>query len=108
MKKALISQNYEGKSSNESLKERKKAIDFLREQGFEPVFASSYDELNEMKRLNSSPECQNPALYYLSKRLELMSECSAVYFCKGWEYDTQCRMEHEASLMYGLRTLYAD
>lgn len=108
MKKALISQKYEGKSSEDVIKERKQAMEALREQGFEPVFGNFYDEFNEMKRKNPNPKCQHPELHYLSERLKIMSECSAVYFCKGWEYDYQCRMEHEASLMYGLRTLYAD
>ena len=106
MKKALISQKFNDLSNDEILEERKKAVKFLKEEGYQPVYESFYDELNELKRMQYSDH-RKPELYYLSFRLKIMADCDAVYFCNGWEYDIECRMEHEASIMYGLRTLYA-
>lgn len=47
----------------------------------------------------------NESLWYLAKSLEIMSECDAVYFCKGWKNARECRIEHEAAKAYGLKLI---
>lgn len=46
------------------------------------------------------------SLCVLAESLKFMSHCSAVYFCKGWENEKRCKMEHEAAIRYGLRVIY--
>ena len=43
---------------------------------------------------------------FLAKSLEYMSECSTVYFAKGWENARGCKIEHEVALQYGLEIIY--
>ena len=47
-------------------------------------------------------------VWYLSKSLEIMAECNAVYFCKGWENARGCKIEHEVAKNYGLEIIYEE
>jgi hypothetical protein len=35
-----------------------------------------------------------------------MSECTTVYFAKGWENARGCKIEHEVALQYGMEIIY--
>ena len=45
-------------------------------------------------------------LYVFAKKLEAMSKSDAVYFGKGWEYDSTTALEHEIAKAYGLKIEY--
>lgn len=50
---------------------------------------------------------RNMPLLCLSKTLETMSGCDAVFFSKGWEHAGGCCIEHDAAVNYGLEVIYA-
>lgn len=60
------------------------------------------DEAMDQRGVKNRPLC------FLAKSLEAMSECTTVYFCKGWEQTRGCRMEHDAAVAYGMEILYED
>lgn len=95
----LISQPMAGKTQQEIVETRERAIRTLRESGYEII-----DSLFGFMKMSS--EVINVPLYYLAKSLELMSRCDTVYFCRGWEEARGCRIEHEAAREYGLKIIY--
>lgn len=81
MKKAMISMPMAGRTSEEIVAARNKAIHVL--EGYGP-------------------------LCFLAKSLEEMSKCHCAYFCKGWDADhvRGCKIEHDAAKAYGLEIVY--
>lgn len=55
---------------------------------------------------NSPPGIQNRGLYYLGMSIMAMSECEAVFFCRGWDKAKGCRIEYEAARVYGLKCIF--
>lgn len=105
LKKAMISQPMAGKSEEEIVATREKAIKTLKEKGFEIVNTLFTDEWYPKEKMTERGVVQIP-LCFLAKSLENMSLCHAVYFCKGWENARGCRIEHEAAKAYGLEIVY--
>lgn len=106
MKKAMISQRYSGRSKEEIMAERDEAVKKLESLGYEAVNVFFTDEWNKFEALKKYGEKKNVPLFFYSLRMEALSNCDAIYFCKGWEYDCNCKMDHEAALIYGIRVLY--
>ena len=104
--KAMISQRMRGKSDEEIIKTRKKAVAYLESQGYEVVNTYFTDDIEGSAGVTEHFGIVNMPLYYLAKSLEVMSQCDAVYFCKGWEKATGCMIEHIAANMYGLKVFY--
>lgn len=103
--KAMISQPMAGKTNEEIQMTKVKAAKDLEDMGYEVVdtlFSGDWCNQESLKRLGIA----NIPLWFLSKSLEKMSECDAVYFCKGWANARGCRLEHEAALRYDLRCIH--
>ncbi len=98
MKKAMICQPMSGKTEEEIFEERKQAVSFLRNKGYE--IADTF--INDHR----FDESNNPPLAYLAESLKLMAEVDAVYFVKGWEKKRGCRIEHEAAVEYLIDIFY--
>lgn len=107
MKKAMLSQPMAGKTNEEIVATREKAIRLLEENGYEIVNTLFTDEWYSKEAMTERGVVQIP-LCFLAKSLENMSLCHTVYFCKGWENARGCRIEHEAAVAYGLETLYEE
>jgi len=107
MKKAMLSQPMAGKSEEEIVATREKAIKTLEEKGYEIVNTLFTDEWYNKEQMAARGIVQIP-LCFLAKSLENMSLCHAAYFCKGWENARGCRIEHTAAIAYGLEVLYED
>ena len=107
MKKAMLSQPMAGKTQEEIVATREKAIDALKEHGYEIVNTLFTDEWYSHKSMDERGVVQIP-LCFLAKSLENMSLCHAVYFCHGWEKARGCRIEHEAAVAYGLTIIYEE
>ena len=107
MKKAMLSQPMAGKSDEEIVFTRNKAIEALQERGFEIVNTLFADEWYSKGNMEARGVVQIP-LYSLAKSLENMSLCHAAYFCEGWENARGCKIEHEAAKAYGLEIIYED
>ena len=107
MKKAMISQPMGGKTEDEIVATREKAISALEEKGYEVVNTLFTDEWYSKEKMEERGVVQIP-LCFLAKSLENMSLCHTAYFCKGWENARGCRIEHEAAKAYGLEILYEE
>ena len=104
-KKVMLSQPMNGKSEEEIIATREKAIKFLEEKGYEVVNTLFTDEWYNSENMKARGVVQIP-LCFLAKSLENMSLCHAVYFCKGWSDARGCLIEHIAALAYGLEIIY--
>lgn len=106
-KKAMLSQPMAGKSDEEIIATREKAIKVLEEKGYEVVNTLFTDEWYSTENMEARGVVQIP-LCFLAKSLENMSLCHAVYFCEGWENARGCRIEHSAAFAYGLESMYEE
>lgn len=107
MKKAMLSQPMAGKSEEEIVETRSRAIAALEARGYKIVNTLFTDEWYSRENMEARGVVQIP-LCFLAKSLENMSLCHAAYFCKGWEQARGCRIEHEAAVAYGLTILYEE
>jgi len=107
MKKAMLSQPMAGKTEEEIIATRERAIKTLTEKGYEIVNTLFTDEWYSKEKMLERGVVQIP-LCFLAKSLENMSLCHAAYFCKGWENARGCRIEHEAAKAYGLEIIYEE
>ena len=107
MKKAMLSQPMAGKTEEEIVATREKAISALKARGFEIVNTLFTDEWYSKESMTARGVVQIP-LCFLAKSLENMSLCHAAYFCKGWEKARGCRIEHEVAKAYGLEIIYEE
>lgn len=105
--KAMLSQPMAGKTDEEIIATREKAIKALEAQGYEIVNTLFTDEWYNHENMEKRGVVQIP-LCFLAKSLENMSLCHAAYFCKGWEQARGCRLEHDAAVAYGLTVIYEE
>ena len=105
--KAMLSQPMAGKTQEEIVATREKAIAALEAKGYTVINTLFTDERYSKEALESRGVVQIP-LCFLAKSLENMSLCHAAYFCKGWEQARGCRIEHEAAKAYGLEIIYEE
>lgn len=102
MKKLFISQPMGGKTDEEILAVREKAI------------ASAERELGEKVEVIDSffkgmhTEEKNRPLFMLGKSLELLAQADVVYFAKGWEEARGCRIENTCAIEYGIDLVIED
>lgn len=106
-KKAMISQPMGGKTEEEIKATRERAMDDLQKLGFTVVDTLFTDEWYSEEAPKAGEVIQRP-LFFLAKSLEKMSQCDAVYFCRGWEHARGCGIEREAALAYGLEVIYEE
>lgn len=95
MKKLFISQPMNGKTNEQILEERQKAI-------------SSFDDEIEVidSFFKDAPHDATP-LWYLGESIKLLGDADVVYFCKDWEKYRGCTIEHECAVLYGKEIVYA-
>ena len=105
LKKAMLSQPMGGKTQEEIIAMRERAILKLEKRGYKVVNTLFTDEWYSNEKMKERGVVQIP-LCFLAKSLENMSLCHAAYFCKGWENARGCRVEHEAAVAYGLDIIY--
>lgn len=103
----MLSQPMAGKTDEEIIATREKAIQVLESKGYELVNTLFTDEWYNKENMEKRGVVQIP-LCFLAKSLDHMSLCDAVYFCKGWENARGCRIEHEAAKAYGLEIIYEE
>lgn len=105
--KAMLSQPMAGKTDEEIVATREKAIKVLEGKGYEIVNTLFTDEWYSNESMKERGVVQIP-LCFLAKSLENMSLCHAAYFCKGWENARGCKIEHDAAVAYGLDIIYEE
>lgn len=94
MKKLFISQPMKGKSDEDILAERKKAIHEAEELLGEPV--EVIDSFFQSAPVGAKP------LWFLGKSLELLSGADVAYFANGWQGARGCKIEHTCAVEYGI------
>lgn len=97
MKKLFISQPMKGKTDEEILAERKKAIESAERNLGEPV--EVIDSFFQNAPTDARP------LWFLGKSLELLSTADIAYFAKGWEDARGCRIENQCAIEYGIEVI---
>lgn len=102
--KAMLSQPMAGKTNDEIVATREKAIATLKDKGYEIVNTLFTDEWYSNKAMKERA-VENIPLCFLAKSLENMSLCHAAYFCRGWQNARGCRIEHDAAVAYGLEII---
>ena len=107
MRKAMLSQPMAGKTQEEIVATRERAVAALKARGFEVINTLFTDEWYSKEKMEERGVVQIP-LCFLAKSLENMSLCHAAYFCKGWEQARGCKIEHDAAVAYGLVIIYEE
>ena len=97
MKKLFISQPMHGKSDEEILAERQKAIKAAEKVIGEPV--EVIDSFFEKAPVNAKP------LWFLGKSLELLADADVAYFAPGWEDARGCKIEHTCAVEYDINRI---
>lgn len=97
MKKLFISQPMKGKTDDEILAEREKAIKSAERQLGEPV--EVIDSFFQSAPVDAKP------LWFLGKSLELLSGADIAYFAKGWQEARGCKIENTCSIEYGIAVI---
>ena len=97
MKKLFILQPMRGKTDEEILAERKKAIESAERNLGEPV--EVIDSFFQNAPADARP------LWFLGKSLELLSTADIAYFAKGWEDARGCRIENQCAVEYGIEVI---
>lgn len=97
MKKLFISQPMRGKTDEEILAKRKKAIESAERSLGEPV--EVIDSFFQNAPADARP------LWFLGKSLELLSTADIAYFAKGWEDARGCRIENQCAIEYGIEVI---
>lgn len=99
MKKLFISQPMKGKTDEEILAVREKAIEsarnYLKECGEE-------DEIEVIDSFFQNAPAEARPLWFLGKSIERLSTADVAYFAKGWEDARGCRIENECAIEYGI------
>lgn len=98
MKRLFISQPMRGKTNEEILAEREKAI----------VCAERY--LGEKVEVIDSffEDYNGSPLEFLAKSIALLANADIAYFAEGWEKARGCRIEHECAVEYEIDRIEPD
>lgn len=102
IKKLFISQPMKGKTDEEILQEREKAIALAKERIEEQGEEADIEVIESF--FQSAPAEARP-LWFLGKSLELLSTADFVYFASGWGSARGCKIEHICAVEYGITIL---
>ena len=99
MVKVFISQPMNGKTEEEILTERVKAIECCKKNFGDDieVLDSYFAEYN--------PEAGYVPLKYLAKSLEILADADVAYFTGDWQEARGCRIENQCAIEYGIEVI---
>ncbi len=100
MKKLFISQPTKGKTDEQILAEREKAIEVAKQKVGDDV------EVIDSFFKDASQDA-NP-LWFFGKSLELLSSADVAYFAPEWDKYRGCKIEHECAVQYGIATIESE
>ena len=99
MKKLFISQPMKGKTDEEILAERDKAIQRAKKTLHEEV-----EVIDSF--FKDAPACNRP-LWFLGESLKLLATADVAYFAPGWKNARGCKIEHICAEQYGINIVEA-
>ena len=97
MKKLFVSQPMRGKTNEEILAERQKAV-----CAAEKFLGEKVEVIDSF--FAGAPADRKP-LWYLGESLKLLATADVVYFAKGWNEARGCRVEKLSAIEYGIAVL---
>ena len=98
MKKLFISQPMRGKTDEEILASRERAIEAAkRHLGEDVEVIDSF--------FQNIPDVENESLWCLGKSLELLATADVAYFADDWENYRGCKIENLCALEYGIMVI---
>lgn len=97
MKKLFISQPMRGKTDEEILNEREKAIKEAEKFLNEPI--EIIDSFFQDAPIDVKP------LWYLGKSIELLADADIAFFAQGWKDARGCIIEHLCAEKYGIQII---
>ena len=100
MIRLFISQPMKGKSDEEILATRKRAVESARR-----IVNEEVEVIDSF--FQNAPADARP-LWFLGKSLELLATADIAYFAKGWETARGCRIENTCAIEYGIETVIED
>lgn len=100
MIKIFISQPMKGKTDEEILSERNRAIKVIQE-----TISKEDIEIIDSFLKKEAPTRVNEPLWHLGGSLMILSTADIAYFVKGWDEARGCKIEHECAVQYGLKTI---
>ena len=114
MKKIInvfISQPMTGKSEEEILATRQKAIEkihqFFDADGVEiNIIASYIDDATRKHFRKYTSDDINWDIFWLSQSLERLAMADAIWLCEGWEHSKGCNIEFACAIQYGLGIMH--
>lgn len=99
MVKLFISQPMKGKTDEEILSVRERAIASAKKYLDEKEDVEVIDSFFQSAPVDAKP------LWYLAKSLELLSTADVAYFAKGWETARGCKIENTCAIEYGIEVI---
>lgn len=112
-KNIFISQPMSGKSEEEILTTRQKAIDKIHQlfdaDGVEiNIIASYIDDATRKHFKEHVSDDINWDIFWLSQSLERLAMADMIWLCDGWEYSNGCNIELECATRYGISIMYPE
>lgn len=112
-KNIFISQPMTGKSEEEILATRQKAIDEIHQlaskDGVEiNIIASYIDDATRKHFKEHVSDDINWDIFWLSQSLERLAMADIIWLCDGWEYSNGCNIELECATRYGVGIMYPE
>ncbi len=99
MVKVFISQPMKGKTKEEILRVRERAIASAKRNCGEDV------EVLDSYFADYNPDTGCVPLKYLAKSLEILTDADIAYFAKGWQDARGCRIENKCAIEYGIEVI---
>ena len=97
--KLFISQPMKGKTDEEILKVRERAIESAKK------YLVADEEVEVIDSFFQNAPADARPLWFLGKSLELLSTADVAYFAKGWENARGCRIENTCAIEYGIELI---
>ena len=111
-KNIFISQPMTGKSEEEILATRQKAIDKIHQLASKDsevnIIDSYIDDATRNEFQGRMGDAINWDIYWLSQSLQKLAMADTIWLCDGWEYSKGCNVELECAISYGLHIVYPE
>ena len=105
-KNIFISQPMTGKSEEEILATRQKAIDEIHQlaskDGEVNIIDSYIDDATRNEFQGRMSDAINWDIYWLSQSLQKLATANTIWLCDGWEHSKGCKIELSCAMQYGL------
>ena len=107
-KNIFISQPMTGKSEEEILATRQKAIDEIHQLASKDgdvqanIIDSYIDDATRNEFQERMGDAINWDIYWLSQSLQKLATADTIWLCDGWEHSKGCQIEVKCAILYGL------